>query len=234
MPENACQIDVNRTRSFSGRYYQDAGTIEALREGSYIPQDLFVDEDGFPLGWLSSRTVVYTCGAMTCEGSAIEHNHPTGEIALCQEISSQAASLMEGVEVGMGSEGGDFFRPFFIAANEGAQVPKIFSELFIRKAMGGVIYPKCPIWVEPLEQRGQWWFEVCRDVNDYSPDQREAMLPPWKKMITWFQNENRLHGLAFIRIGDEPIHGGACFPRIAAGITNAGSIVGIWGDTVHT
>ena len=233
MSESKCQIDVNRTRSFSSHYYQDQETIEAWR-GSIIPYDLHVDDDGFPLGWLSNRTVVYTCGAMTREGTAIEHNHPTGEIALCQEISSQAATVMEGTEVGMGSEAADFFTPFFIAAIENAEVPITFSELFIRKAMGGVINPKCRIWIEALEQRGEWWFEVCREYNDYASNDREAFLIPWKKMITWFQNESRLHGIAFIRIGDEPTDGGGCFPRIAAGITKAGSTVGIWGDTVHT
>ena len=163
---------------------------------------------------LSRRTVSYSCGKLAVE----------------------AASQMRGVEIGMGDESlFNYFQPFFIAASRHDAVPANLTEGFMRSAFGGAIYPEAQLIIEPLREAGQWWEAV---LTDYGDDEKaDKRLQPWRAMIQWFQNRPELHGQAFLMIGDSPLPGanqGCAFPRIAVGITDAGSVVGFGGSVIHT
>ena len=73
---------------------------------------------------------------------------------------------MAGVDVGMGSAGGDPFEPFFMAASRGAPIARVLDEATVRRAFGGTLYPGMNVLVEPLEARGGWWTAVREDLVD--------------------------------------------------------------------
>src|SRR5262245_9610564 len=78
-------------------------TLESARP--YTPFDPFADLDGFPLCCISKRTLVYTCGVIARNGDEVVHSHSAHEIELCKHLAAEAAKVVEGLEVGMGSEG---------------------------------------------------------------------------------------------------------------------------------
>jgi hypothetical protein len=191
----------------------------------------------FTLNTISIRAVAYSCGALAIDGATVKHDHDPDDLKLCRRLAGQAARQMEGTEVGMGSEGSAYFSPFFIATNAGDRVPARLTDRLVHKAFGGTIYPPAKVWVEPLRERGEWWESVLHDCSCYDGQEKEDYLKPWRKMMKWFNENELLHGTAFVMIGDDPLddeNAGCVFPRLALGITEAGSLVGICGHVVHT
>jgi hypothetical protein len=193
----------------------------------------------WPHNAISRKTVAYSCGALGRTGDRIEHNHDPAELELCRRLSSEVAKVMKGTEVGMGSEDSAPFEPFFVAANVDTQAPKKITEPLIREVFRGVIYPPATIWVEPLREKGKWWSQVRYDCSCYKGEEKESYLKPWRAMIKWFHDQEKLHSAAFVMIGDDPLdnefkNAGCVFPRLALGLTEAGSVVGICGHVVHT
>jgi hypothetical protein len=151
---------------------------------------------------------------------------------------------MEGVEVGMGSSGEHYFAPFHIVAECGAAAPRSLSEPVVRAAFGGTISPRVGMVVEPLEERGRWWAQVREYLveNDDALGDEELMaegqeeLDRWSELVRWFRGRREFHGAGFVMMGPArwPTVGWSCcnFPYLAAGITEAGSLVGIWGNYV--
>jgi hypothetical protein len=205
--------------------------------------DMGEPEAEWPWNVLSRRTVVYSCGAICREGdTSLIHNHDPAEMALCRRLATEAATMLQGVEVGMGSESSDYFAPFFIVASVGATVPTELTEDTIRAVFGGTIYPHAEIIVEPLMEQGNWWAQVETDCGlneeeDEAEEDIEACLRPWRAMVQWFHTQPALHTASFVMIGEDPLseeNGGCVFPRLALALTEAGSFVGIFGHVVHT
>jgi hypothetical protein len=210
-----CWIDTHRLAAIAGAMYN---------YGINKP-----DKD-WPHNCLSIRTVAYTCGALCRAGDALEHNHDRAELERCSRLSAEVAQLMAGMELGMGSEGGSCFHPFFVAANVGTSAA--LDPDHIRSAFGGVIYPLAQIVVEPLEESGSWWQEV---LHDWGGD--EATLARWRAMIRWFREQPDFSASAFVMIGEDPLGGdnwGCVFPRLALGLTKGASLVGTGDCVVHT
>lgn len=205
-----------------------------------LPPSCVKDElSNFEHNTISKRAVAYSCGALADEGAEVQHDHDSDELKLCRRIAGQAARQMEGTEVGMGSEGSAYFSPFFITANAGARVPARLTGRMIHKAFGGTIYPPTKVWVEPLRERGEWWADVLHDCSCYEGQEKDEYLKPWRKLIKWFNENELLHGAAFVMIGDNPLddelkNSGCVFPRLALAVTAAGSLVGICSHVVHT
>ncbi len=193
---------------------------------------------------ISQRAVAYSCGAIGRQGDVVEHDHDPEELAQCRRLSAQAAKLMEGVVVGMGSSGvNDFFAPFYVAACRGAKRPSKLDEDWLRRAFGGTIYPGLKIRIEPLKERGEWWTMVREYLveNDDAMDDEEAYeegkaeLIRWQRMVQWFREEKDLHACSFVTMyaAERRLDWTCCdFPYLALGITQAGSLVGIWGRYV--
>jgi hypothetical protein len=113
---------------------------------------------------------------------------------------------------------------------------------------GGTIFPPATITVEPLAEEGRWWQEVEQDADALDDEEREAHLRPWRAVIRWFGARAELKDSAFVRIGDyEALHAldqrtypkgteitGCVLPRLAVGLTRAGSLVGVFGYSVQT
>jgi hypothetical protein len=216
----------------------DPERLAPLRECMETYGQDHLDPDGeWPWNVISGRAVAYSCGAIARTGAEVEHCHQPDEVERCRRLSGEAARAMAGIDVGMGSEGTCEFAPFFIAANVGRKAPRKVTEAVIRGAFGGTIYPPAQIVIEPLRGRGRWWASVLHWYGDN--DDPESDLRPWRELIRWFHSCDDLLAPSFVRIGDrsrEPgvEQPGSVFPRLAIGITPAGSLVGICGWTVHT
>ena len=197
----------------------------------------------WPNNLISARAVAYSCGALGRAGEVVSHEHDPAELDLCRRLSAEAARVMDGVQVGMGSESIDHFAPYFVAATLGAEVSGAVDEGSIRRVFGGTIHPEAPIVVEPLEERGEWWRQVREDLvdnDDCEGDEEaraegEAILDRWRAMVRWFRSRDEFHGTAFVMIGETGEGGPGCdLLRLALGLTGSGSLVGICGHVVHT
>ena len=198
----------------------------------------------WPNNIISREAVVYSDGTIARRTDRVSHMIDGMELALCERLSKQAAQFMAGIEVGMGSESGDCFRDFFIAAAAGAPKPTGINEDLIRKGFGGTLFPLATITVEPFAEDTVWWSEVLCDGEESGPD----YFVPWREMSAWFKQQPAFVGTAFVRIGDqeELFHlpeaslpegtatTGCVLPRLALGLTHNGSLAGLFGHVVHT
>jgi hypothetical protein len=195
----------------------------------------------WPNNVISRHTVVYGSGVIARRSVAVQHSVDPDELALCRRLATEVAELMADVDVGMGSESGDPFRAFYIAANGEKSAPSAIDEALIRASFGDTIFPPIPITVEPISESGIWWSEVEFDGSESEPD----YFVPWRNMIRWFQGRQEFKDRAFIRIGDGEFvppeqlpagteMAGCVLPRLALGLTHGGSLVGLFGHSVKT
>lgn len=230
-------IDTGRSKRERAKQGVLAECMEAYEVGD--------DKDAeWPNNLISRRAVVHSTGAIGKKGDRFQIRVEPKELALCERLSTEAAKIMGGVEVGMGSESGAFFEPFFIAAEIGAAVPSRIDEALIRKRFGGTIFPPATITVEPLKEAGTWWSEVKQD----GAGSGSKYFLPWRRLIKWFASRKEFVDTAFVRIGDyEALTSldeddypegtempGSVMPRLALGLTRAGSLVGLFGYSVQT
>jgi len=196
----------------------------------------------WPNNLLSRRAVVYGSGVIAREGVVPTHAVDADELARCKALSAEAAAILAGVDVGMGSEASSPFLAFFVAANVGEPVPSSITEALVRAKFGGTIFPLLSITVEPLEEAGVWWSEIAGD-GEADP----AVVGAWRRLMAW----SRAQGFVdtrFVRIGDareledlpeeEWPDGtelpGCVFPRLVLGLTPQGSLVGLFGHCVES
>jgi hypothetical protein len=198
-------------------------------------------EAEWPNNIISRRAVVYGSGVIARRGEPARHAIDPDELALCRRLSAEAAEVMAGVEVGMGSESGDPFRGFFVAANADEPAPAAITEGLIRAKFGGTLFPPVTITVEPLAESGVWWSEVEYDGSESEP----GYFLPWRAMIRWFRCRPEFVDTSFVRIGHNralPRESwpegteitGCVLPRLALGLTRGGSLVGLFGYSVQT
>ncbi len=131
-------------------------------------------------------------------GRPRRHAVDPAELALCQRLATEAAGIMEGVDVGMGSESSDPFQAFFIAANVDEPVHATIDESLVRSKFGDTIFPLATISVEPLAEAGAWWSEVTYDGSESGKD----YLRPSRTHDAMVRGQPAFVDSAFIRIGD--------------------------------
>jgi hypothetical protein len=197
----------------------------------------------WPNNLISKQAVVYGSGRIARKGETVRHAVDPAELALCRRLSAEAAQLMAGVEVGMGSESGDEFKGFFVAANSDEPAPTKVTEELIRTTFGGTLFPPVNITVEPLTESGVWWSEVKEDGSESPPE----YFQPWRKMMAWFRERPEFVATCFVRIGDDKLWDlppkslppgtevtGCVRPRLVLGLTRGGSLIGLFGYSVQT
>ncbi|TWU11363.1 hypothetical protein CA54_01700 [Symmachiella macrocystis] len=202
----------------------------------------------WPNNIISRTTVVYGSGVIADRDDPVVHDVDPAEWELCKRIAAEANASISGADVGMGSEASDPFNEFYITANRGESVPSLITEEFIREKFRGTLFPPVTITVEPLVEQGVWWSEVMADANGYVGEELESYLAPWRSMMSYLRDSPHLSGASFVRIGDlEALQdldtksypdgteiNGCVLPRLAVGLTNQGSIAGIFGYSVQT
>lgn len=202
----------------------------------------------WPSNLLHRQTVVYGSGLIAVAGMPVRHHVDPEELALCRELAAEARERIGGIEVGMGSESGAGFSPFFICGNSDEAAPGAITETWLRHRFGGTIFPPAGITIEPLAESGLWWREVTAGMEGLEESERTAILAAWRRLMAWFANHPRLSGSVFVRIGDydglrrlkadQLPEGtntfGSVLPRLAVGLSGQGSLIGIWGSVVQT
>jgi hypothetical protein len=207
--------------------------------------DEVADSDAeWPSNLISRATVVYETGRIARASEAASQAVDPDELAACRRLAREAYGVMEGREVGMGSEASTQFSEFFVCGDPNAPAPSRIDEALIRRAFGGTIFPPATITVEPLKEEGTWWKEMLLDGEA----QEESYFAPWQALMAWFGRQKAFVDSAFVRVGDrtaldqldesEYPEGtettGCVLPRLALGLTRAGSLVGIFGYVVQT
>ena len=169
-------------------FEQDPERLAVLAE---CMENYDVGEPGaeWPNNMISRRAVVYGSGLVAREGDVVSHSVDADELERCRRLSREAAALMDGVNVDMGSESADPFQAFFIAANVDETVSTTIDESLIRAKFGNTIFPLATITVEPLEEQGTWWSELV--ACGYEGEELEQYLAPWRTMIDWFRQQYR-------------------------------------------
>lgn len=210
--------------------------------------DVGTPDAEWPNNLLSRCAVVYGSGVIARDGDKVVHNVDPNELERCRSLAKTARDTIGGIDVGMGSESGDQFFPFFICNNADAAVPTGITEQLIRQRFGGTIFPPATITTEELSESGIWWSEVVDWICDTEDDERNAYLAAWRQTIDWFKTHAELSHATFVRIGDREAlwdaesgdmpEGteitGCVLPRMAVALTKAGSIVGVFGYSVQS
>jgi hypothetical protein len=146
----------------------------------------------------------------------------------------------------MGSSAIDsFFAPFFMVADKRSEKPRVIDETAVRVAFGRCLHPNVRVVVESLKQRGQWWTQVREYLvdnddaltDDELMEEGRAELGRWKAMIRWFQGRREIRTPSVVLIDAEgrPRKAWTCcnFPCLITGLTQAGSLIEIWGSRVY-
>ena len=202
----------------------------------------------WPSNLLHRQTVVYGSGRIAISGNPVRHHVDPEELSRCRELAAQARAAIGDIDVGMGSEGGESFAPFFICANSDEAAPSAITPDWVRERFGGTIFPPAGITVEPLVESGRWWADVTAGIEGLEGPEREERLAAWRRLISWFGSQGELSGAAFVRIGDydelrKVKHDalppgtntfGCVLPRLAVALTKQGSLIGILGCVVQT
>ncbi len=223
------------------QFVLDEAKRQVLAECSYGVGGL---EAEWPNNMLSTRSVVYGNGAIARRGEPLVFATDPDEMSLCERLSAEAKSVAGEMEVGMGSEAGDPFHPFFIAADEAVDVPEKISQALIRARFGGTIFPQAIITVEPLRGAGAWWLSI-KDMED---EENPNYLEPWQAMIAWFGGRAEFIDTAFVCVGESSllmalspdemppgtVIAPCVLPRLALGLTRRGSLCGLFGWSVQT
>ena len=109
----------------------DADRLAVIRE-CMENYDVGDPDDEWPNNIISRWAIVYGSGVIARRGVQIRHAVDPQELALCRALAGEAAAMMTGVDVGMGSESTDPFRDFFITANVDEPSPLTISAPLIR------------------------------------------------------------------------------------------------------
>jgi hypothetical protein len=196
----------------------------------------------FPCNLISRWAVVDEAGGIGRLAAPSDPPNPD-EVELSRRLADEAADIMEGVEVGMGSASSDdYFWPFFIAARVGQAPPSRIDADLIRDRFGRTILPLAVVLVEPVAEEGSWWGEATYDGDIDEPER----LAPWQAMVRWFRDQPAFVDTAFVSIGDASLANlaadelpvetqivGCVWPRLVLGLTAGGSLAGIYGVTVR-
>jgi hypothetical protein len=186
-------------------------------------------EGEWPMQYLSTKTVAYSCGILARQQDKVVHAHDSEELQRCQRLAGEAAQIMQGIWIGLSDEGDHTLDPFYIPANSGDPVRADLTDQVFRTAMRGTIYPKAVLTVEPLARSSPWFQRVSKispdSINDPTEQKRVAQ---WGRLLDWFQAQQELHSLAYIGFEESGNDGyAAVFPRFFIGLTAAGSLVGL-------
>lgn len=196
----------------------------------------------WPNNVLSTRTVVLEGGTIARDGDGVVARYLPAERSRCVRLADEAAARLDGVQVGMKSEGDAPFLPFFCTASpDTAGPPATLDEAWVRALFGGTICPLDPVRVQPFAESSPFF----ADAVEGDPE-REARF----RALLRFFDENDLTHATGIEIGffeyapARPIPAadhaagfesrGSRLPRLIVGLTAAGSVVGVFSHAVWT
>lgn len=215
--------------------------------------DVGEDENAeWPNNMISRLALISEDGLIIRRGDLHKKPISLEEVAHCRRIANEAKEVAGELEVGMGSESGDAFQPFWLVATQSEMVAISIDETLIRSRFGDTLFPPVSMTIEPLNESGVWWQDVVGWFNeeDLDEDERSEYVKPWRALLAWFKECPDFTQTAFVRIGDRnalwKIEGDSqvtpagteltpsCLPRMAVGLTHKGSLCGLFGISVQT
>ena len=234
-------------------FQPDAARLAVLKD---CIDDYDVAEDTnaeWPNNILSRQTVVYPNGVIARAQDKISFATDSEELDLCVRLANEAAALMKGVEVGLGSESGAEFSAFWICAN-GQEKPARIDENFIKSRFGNTIFPPATIEIQELSTDGSWFERVRENFEEMAEDDADK-ADYWREefgkcetLVRWFESQNAFCEAAFVEIGDrlklwelpkEEYPPGTeitpcVLPVLLVGLTQNVSLAGLFGFVVQT
>jgi hypothetical protein len=155
-----------------------------------------------------------------------------GSLEQVRALAKAAEEAANGMQTGMGSEGGEGWDAFYAAATTDGGC-KSLTETAVRELFGDALFSGATVSVEELTSSAEWWKLVLDDADD-----DDELLDKWRKLLAWFDNdEHEFVETAFVAIGREKtnsLEGGCVFPRMLLGRTAGGGIAGLLGIVVNT
>jgi hypothetical protein len=111
-----------------------------------VGMDYVAPNSEWPWNVISKSAVAYSCGKIAREGEKVEHNHDPGELELCMTLAEEAAKVMAGIEIGMGSEAalgtGTCFPSLSSQILERSRLNELVRISFVRHSEGLFILPR--------------------------------------------------------------------------------------------
>jgi hypothetical protein len=141
---------------------------------------------------------------------------------------------MQGADmVEWGDESDHLLEPFSIAANAGGPVPAQINEAVFRAALGGTVYPKAVLKIEPFERGSDWFARVTRFQPERhgDPDDPEGIarenerIGKWRQLFDWFRGHPDLHAPVSITFAEQGF--ATAYPMFLLALTESGSLVGL-------
>jgi hypothetical protein len=192
-----CAIDLSRLAMFK----------ECMENHGVKDQN-----DEWARNLIASDAVAYSCGLICRGGSSIGHQHDENEFQLCQAISQELADLMLDVETNYIAIGGDekianYFFPYYVVANVGADIPKSITENLIRSVFGAAIDPLATFTILPVERHLAEQLKWCKEDNEFwecESVEQSYVQAKLENMVDWFRNNEHLVASAYVQIGEFP------------------------------
>jgi hypothetical protein len=215
----------------------DPTLLEPLREATeyqpWNPEGQWSPD--WPGNILSKRIVLYGDGTIARRDDPVQFAVDPAELALCRRLAAEAKAIVEDLMIAGSS---NEFRSFYNTASARASAPTRIDAELIQTRFGGTIFRLAEVAVEPMAETGDWWVRVAAAFA------RDPGLEQYKAMIRWFQSRPEFVDTAYVRIGDnlemanslpdapEVETYGVVMPRLAVGLTRAGSLAGLAGCVV--
>jgi len=189
---------------------------------------------------ISSAAALAACGRLYAahgvEGAAV---HVAGEATACAAAAAAAAAALAGVYVGRGDEGDHRWAPFSVPLIVGeapfaaAEAAGPLDAAALRAACGGALQPELGFEARAADDASLVEFDAAAAAAGDVDAQRNM-----DDAIAWLAAVHelgaRLGRITYLR----PLEGrdtrGCVFPHFLVGVTQAGSLAGVFGLTVWT
>jgi hypothetical protein len=207
----------------------------------------------WPNNMIARDAVVQASGVMSRSGQPVTHVVDDADLALCKKLAGVVEGMMEGVDVGTGSESTDSVHAFFIPGDTSQKAPAIISEKLIRARFGGTLFPGVTVRTEPVDTDAPWWTETRTELAAQSPEAvaggavaDEKAIEKWLALVGWFKGQEAFVDMAYVEIGEYAAlqHLGelpegtemppGVLPRLLVGLTGRGGLAGGYWVTVQT
>lgn len=207
----------------------------------------------WPNNILSRQTIVYSNGTIARASESVTFSVDSNELDLCVRLAHEAAKIMEGEEVGLGSESSAGFSAFWICTNTESIATKI-NEPLVRTYFGDTIFPPATIEIEPTTENSPTFSYIREGAEELSEDDPEntddyeTTVNKWRRLFQWFNEQTDFQDTAYISIGDtrelwylprDKYPPGTemtpcVLPHLVLGLTQNGSMCGLFGFIVQT
>ena len=184
----------------------------------------------FPHNTLSIRALAFACGRLTCATSSpppLLIPHPPAEAARCHALATSAAAALAAFPVHRGDESDHVWLPLCFPAT-GASPPApaepLLTDSELHAAFNGALWPALRFSARSVAE------EAAAVEGEEEGGVEKAAAWRAAAALLVEGGVRRLTSFRPLESGGGP----AVWPHFTCGLTEAGSLVGVWGATVWT